>query len=319
MSDLLRSDGWIVFLLRLVNGMAAACDSRETLASSVSRKVSAPSVSSEMSIHWYSNETSGFNPQESSPRAIFLGMSFSCGLTSRYKLVAADSIMKRRKRIIAVVSLAGREVFCFITYMYLLFFANQDVSEWMMMKSIMFVVVKSSRKLQSGNEIFMNVLLLLLSFSNDGLVPGEFIFALYQLFVAGRDHLRPGYFSSGWFCSSTFLSSSEMELDAFIRERRPVDPSCFTSSLEIEFVCLLIQMRDLFLLNDGSSLRLSVSLLWIKTSAAGSDLLCRDDDFISLEIDISFVVSSETLASSVSREGVGSIVFERDVDSLVLE
>ncbi|KAF3537372.1 hypothetical protein F2Q69_00023253 [Brassica cretica] len=59
MSDLLRSDGWIVFPLRLVNGMAAACDSRETLASSVSRKVSAPSVSSEMSIHWYSNETSG--------------------------------------------------------------------------------------------------------------------------------------------------------------------------------------------------------------------------------------------------------------------
>ena len=73
---------------------------------------------------------------------------------------------------------------------------------------------------------------------------------------------------------------------------------------------------------DGSSLRLSVSLFWIKNTAAGSDLssivLCRHDDFISLERDISFVVSgeellywswginffvsSETLASSVSRK-----------------
>ncbi|KAF2561692.1 hypothetical protein F2Q70_00017593 [Brassica cretica] len=312
MSDLLRSDGWIVFLLRLVNGMAAACDSRETLASSVSRKVSAPSVSSEMSIHWYSNETSGFNPQESSPRAIFLGMSFSCGLTSRYKLVAADSIMKRRKRIIAVVSLAGREVFCFITYMYLLFFANQDVSEWMMMKSIMFVVVKSSRKLQSGNEIFMNVLLLLLSFSNDGLVPGEFIFALYQLFVAANLRWKSQeHLGDSWWLDRVRCLGCDLDRDG------SYSLDFHTGNLPVS--CGLLSRLGNVSELDGSSLRLSVSLLWIKTSAAGSDLLCRDDDFISLEIDISFVVSSETLASSVSREGVGSIVFERDVDSLVLE
>ncbi|KAF3594995.1 hypothetical protein DY000_02021001 [Brassica cretica] len=52
-------------------------------------------------------------------------------------------------------------------------------------------------------------------------------------------------------CSSSYLSSSEVELDAFIGEGRPIDPSCFTSSLKIEFVCLSIQTRELFLLNAG--------------------------------------------------------------------
>lgn len=52
-------------------------------------------------------------------------------------------------------------------------------------------------------------------------------------------------------CSSSYLSSSENELDAFIREGQPVDPLCLTSSLEIEFVYLLIQMWDLFMLNVG--------------------------------------------------------------------
>ncbi|KAF3527850.1 hypothetical protein DY000_02039452 [Brassica cretica] len=46
-------------------------------------------------------------------------------------------------------------------------------------------------------------------------------------------------------------SASEIELDAIIGEGRLVDPSRFTSSLEVEFVYLLTQMQDLYLLNDG--------------------------------------------------------------------
>jgi len=52
-------------------------------------------------------------------------------------------------------------------------------------------------------------------------------------------------------CSSSYLSSSEVELDAFLGEGRPIDRSCFTSSLKIEFVCLLNQTRELFPLNAG--------------------------------------------------------------------
>ena len=52
-------------------------------------------------------------------------------------------------------------------------------------------------------------------------------------------------------CSSSYTSSLEMELGAFIRVGRHVDPLCFTSSLGIESVCLLILMRDLFLLYAG--------------------------------------------------------------------
>lgn len=41
--------------------------------------------------------------------------------------------------------------------------------------------------------------------------------------------------SSSFWCQS----ESEIELDAFIGEGRLIDPSCFTSSLEVEFVYFL--------------------------------------------------------------------------------
>jgi len=49
--------------------------------------------------------------------------------------------------------------------------------------------------------------------------------------------------------SSSYMSFPEIELDPLTGGGRLLDPSCFTSSLEVEFVCLLIWMQDLSFLN----------------------------------------------------------------------
>ena len=50
--------------------------------------------------------------------------------------------------------------------------------------------------------------------------------------------------------SAPQASASEIELDAIIGGGRLVDPSCFTSSLEVECVLFLNRMQDQYFLND---------------------------------------------------------------------
>ena len=68
--------------------------------------------------------------------------------------------------------------------------------------------------------------------------------------------------------SAPRASASEIELDAIIGGGRLVDPSCFTSSLEVEFVYILTQMQDLYLLNVGGYAFHTIHIRVIRVSGA---------------------------------------------------
>ena len=78
------------------------------------------------------------------------------------------------------------------------------------------------------------------------------------------------YFLGEMFCTccSSYPSFPEIGFDPLTRGGRFLDPSCFTRSLEVKFVCLLIWMQDLFLLNVGGSVSYTDRIHIIRISGA---------------------------------------------------